>query len=101
MDQSVSYNEVLEFILETLEQLKNDGELDERVALDAETPLIGKGGVIDSRTIVELLIALEEFIEDQYSANFDWTSDRAMSTKRSPFQTPTSLARFAVAESGR
>lgn len=93
-------NSVVEFLLETLRMMKLDGDLLEDVVIDEKVRLIGGDSVIDSRSVVELLLALEEFLEDEYDASFDWSSDRAMSMKRSPFRTPLSLAQFSVAEAG-
>ena len=58
------------------------------------TPLIGAGTVLNSRGLVELLVALEEFSEEKLHVHFDWTSDSAMSTSRSVYRTIASLADY-------
>ena len=58
------------------------GDLD-RAVLDGDTQLIGEKAVLKSRAVVELLLALEEFAEDEMGVEFDWTSDSAMSISRS------------------
>lgn len=60
--------------------------------LSEATPLIGAGTVLNSRGLVELLVALEEFSEEKLHVHFDWTSDSAMSTSRSVYRTVASLA---------
>jgi hypothetical protein len=60
--------------------------------LSESTALIGGETVLNSRGLVELLVALEEFSEDKLHVQFDWTSDSAMSTKRSVYRTVGSLA---------
>lgn len=60
--------------------------------VDAETQLIGEGAAIKSRALVEVLLELEEFAEDELDAEFDWTSDAAMSKSRSIFRTVGVLA---------
>ena len=100
MQANANHDRILEFLLEYLNDFQHRMEISQELALQSDVPLIGEGGVIDSHSLVELLIALEEFIEDQYSAKFDWTTDRAMSAKLSPFRTPQSLADFAVSEAG-
>jgi hypothetical protein len=62
--------------------------------LSEATPLIGGGTVLNSRGLVELLIALEEFSEEKLHVHFDWTSDSAMSTSRSVYRTVASLADY-------
>ena len=100
MNPEAKLDQVLKFLLETLNELKNSDEIAADVIIDRGVPLIGDGGVIDSRTLVELLVALEGFIDEQYAAEFDWTSDRALSGTRSPFRTADTLAEFAIIASG-
>jgi hypothetical protein len=57
-----------------------------------ETRLIGRDAAIVSRELVELLLALEEFAEQNLNVHFDWTNDSAMSEARSIFRTVGSLA---------
>lgn len=61
-----------------------------------EAHLIGRDAVIISRDLVELLLALEEFAEQNFNVQFDWTSDSAMSEARSVFRTVGSLATHIV-----
>ena len=100
MQSNTSYDQVLEFLLDSLKEFQQRQEIPEGSILDHDTLLMGDGGVIDSRSLVELLIGLEDFLENRFSADFDWTTDRAMSAQRSPFRTLQSLAEFAVSEAG-
>ncbi len=61
-------------------------------AFSADTPLIGRGTQLNSRDLVELLVALEEFSDEKLHVRFDWTSDSAMSESRSIYRTLGSLA---------
>jgi hypothetical protein len=61
-------------------------------SINAHTPLIGPQAFVKSRELVELLLALEEFAEDDLKVKFDWASDSAMSTGRSVYRTVGSLA---------
>ncbi len=61
-----------------------------------ETPLIGRDSVVKSGELVTLLLALEDFAEDQLGKQFDWRSDSAFSEMRSAFRTVGSLARQVV-----
>ena len=58
-----------------------------------ETQLIGPKAVLKSRELVEVLLSLEDFAEERLGAEFDWTSDSAMSQTRSVFRTVDALAR--------
>lgn len=57
-----------------------------------ETPLIGAERALKSRELVELLLELEDFAEDDLGVVFDWTSDSAMSERNSIFRTVAALA---------
>lgn len=54
--------------------------------LSEDTPLIGPGSAIPSRVIVELLLSLEEYAEDNLNCEFDWMSDSAMSLENSQYR---------------
>lgn len=56
------------------------------------TELIGSRATIKSRELVEILLALEEFAEDELDKEFDWTSDSALSMSKSIFRTAGTLA---------
>jgi hypothetical protein len=65
-------------------------ELNKSVAVD--TPLVGEKAVLKSRDLVEVLLSVEEYAEERLGVAFDWSSDAAMSQRRSIFRTPRSLA---------
>lgn len=79
--------------------MKRESQICQDVTISSSVPLVGDEAIVDSRSLVELLIALEELIGDEYDAEFDWSSDQAMSAKNSPFRNPQALAEFAVSES--
>ncbi len=81
-------DEVVRFLLQEVSAISGvpTGNLSE------STPLIGGGTALNSRGLVELLVALEEFAEEKLHVHFDWTSDSAMSTNRSIYRTVASLA---------
>jgi hypothetical protein len=88
--------DVLAFVLTELRRMKADGMVEPSVEINAEAVLIGSRGIVDSHSLVNLLLSLEDHIEATYGRSFDWNNDRAMSAKRSPFRTPAALADFAL-----
>ena len=56
-----------------------------------ETPLIGEGGSVRSRELVELLISIEDYMEEEFGVEFDWTSDSLMSRDSSILRNVDSL----------
>lgn len=63
-----------------------------RDSINAETPLVGSGRVLDSADLVVLLLAVEDLMRDRLGISWDWTSDSAMSEARSVLRTVGSLA---------
>lgn len=63
---------------------------DKSVMLTADTVLIGNGRVLDSLTLVELCLRLEDRAASM-GFEFDWTSESAMSRSRSMFRTVGAL----------
>ncbi len=67
-----------------------ESSVDENIQLNPSSPLIGKNSRIDSMNLVQICISLEEKSQDD-GFNFDWTSEKAMSSLNSIFKTPTTL----------
>lgn len=84
------------FILDELEQFRADGQIPANTDLSGGTGLFAADGILKSRPLVELLLAIEEHVDTAHGMAFDWTSDKAMSATNSPFRTVTSLAEFVV-----
>lgn len=60
------------------------------ITVTMETPLLGDDGVLNSMSIVELCLNLEDLAID-LGSEFDWTSDSALSRSRSVFRTVGTL----------
>ena len=61
------------------------------VSVSDETPLIGGNSLLNSMSLVELCLTLEDKAA-VIGFDFDWTSDAAMSKSRSMFRTAGYLA---------
>jgi acyl carrier protein len=81
---------------------KSVAELSDRPIADigADTAILGEGAVLDSRDLVVLMLDVEEFLETEFNASFDWASNSALSGTRSRMRTVGSLTDF-VAERAR
>ena len=82
-----STNRILEFVTTEL------GSITGRPIANftGETPLIGEGGSVRSRELVELLISIEDYMEEEFGVEFDWTSDSLMSRDSSILHNVNSL----------
>ena len=67
-------------------------ETDGRKAFPSKnSPLMGQGGLIDSMGLVELCLILEDYALD-LNFEFDWASEKAMSSTKSIFRSVETLA---------
>ena len=77
---------------------KNE-ELPENQQLDKslETPLFGEKSKLDSLGLVNVIVATEQKIEEDFEALISLTDERAMSQKNSPFRTVGTLVEYVAA----
>tara|TARA_B100001123_G_C15322028_1_gene1028259 strand:+ start:219 stop:506 length:288 start_codon:yes stop_codon:yes gene_type:complete len=73
-------------IIQAIESLIDESP----VELNESTALLGDSGLMDSMSLVELCLILEDKASE-LGFEFDWTSDSAMSRSRSMFRSVGSL----------
>ena len=73
-------SKIIKFLEEFLEE-----ELDENIELSLDSKLFGGGGPLDSMSLVNLIVDLEELIEDDYGKTISLADEKAMSRRTSPF----------------
>ncbi len=74
------------------EQLPEKNQLEKSV----DTILFGKSGKLDSLGFVNLIVAVEEKIEEEFGVMLTLADERAMSQKRSPFKSIKTLAGYIL-----
>lgn len=89
-------DEILKHVVENIQELRDQPEK----VIQPDDMLIGDDAALSSRELVEILLAMEEYSEETLGVEFDWSSDSAMSMRRSPYRTPRVLAEhlFALME---
>ena len=85
---SKSIEDVRAFIREELASITGEPA----DSFGAESALVGSDSSIKSRQLVELLLALEEYADDEMGLEFDWTNDAAMSNTRGFLRSVESLS---------
>lgn len=71
-------------------RLPENGQIEQSI----KTVLFGENGKLDSLGLVNLIVAIEQNIEDEFEQSIIIADERAMSQKRSPFRTIDSLADY-------
>tara|TARA_B100001175_G_scaffold223849_1_gene190735 strand:+ start:1246 stop:1533 length:288 start_codon:yes stop_codon:yes gene_type:complete len=58
----------------------------------SDTALVGPSRSLKSVELVELLLKMEDYVEENFNSKFDWSDNSAMSETRSVLRTVNSLA---------
>ena len=88
MSAATINDKVSDFILAELADITER----DRSEFSVESRLIGSSAVIRSIELVQLLAALEDYLDDEFGAEFKWADDAAMSEARSIYRSVESLA---------
>lgn len=94
MDKKSVTNLVLLRLNEILSEISKQKVIDIPKTLDETTRLIGKKAVLDSLSLVNLIISVEQEINDKYGLSITIADDRAMSMEKSPFRSVGSLSDY-------
>lgn len=86
--------EALRIVIEAVERL-ND-ELDVPIEVGPHTKLFGADAVIDSLSLVSVIVDVEMEASDAMGKPISLTDDRAMNQVVSPFTDPDALANYIV-----
>jgi len=87
---------VLKIIFEAIDNINEELRLEgERAIVKAPaTVLFGSNSKLDSLGLINLIVAIEEKIEEEYDVNITLADEKAMSQMDSPFKTVESLVNY-------
>lgn len=86
----------IRIIYSCIDELNEDLEPDEKINKSADSVLFGSGSMLDSMSLVNLITAIEELIEDEKGVYLTLADENAMSMTNSPFKTVDTLADYIV-----
>ena len=81
-------------IIELLRDLQDQYDTDQKIDLNPDTIIYGEQGFLDSTGLVNLILSLEEFIEEQYDIEISLADEKAFSISYNPFRTVKVLADY-------
>jgi len=90
----VRQEEILDLVLSSLNEALAGNGVSAELVIDEATPLIGRGSVLDSLGLVQLVVEVEQRLQDHRGLSVTVADDRAMSQRNSPFRTVSSLAAY-------
>ncbi|WP_349743726.1 hypothetical protein [Roseateles cavernae] len=87
---------VLEAIYQALRTLNEERDPAEQIAIGPDTCLFGEGSVLDSLSLVSVIVDLETSVSDQFGRAISLTDDKAMSRDPVPFTDVSALKTYIL-----
>jgi len=85
---------ITQVIFRVIDEMNQQLAENQRIEKSTATALLGKSAVLDSLGLVNLIVAVEEEIEEQFGVNITLADERAISQKKSPFKTIGTLVEY-------
>jgi len=85
---------VLNTIFKSVDELNEEGDLEDKLEKSLDTILLGTGSTLDSLGIVNFIVLVEQNIDDAFGLNITLADERALSQKNSPFSSIKSLSSY-------
>lgn len=83
-----------ELIYKTINEINSHLPEEQQLEKSLETVIYGKESKLDSLGLINLIVAIEQNIEDEFNISLTLADERAMSQKQSPFSTVETLADY-------
>lgn len=90
-------NDFVELILSSLKDIISEQDENGEIQLDSlgeSTYLIGRRSILDSLSLVSLIVDIEQKLNEKYGTSITIADERAMSQEKSPFRTIETLAKY-------
>ncbi len=75
-----------------------ENEIEINCEIDDNTRLIGTSSIFDSMELVQFIVEVEQFLDEDYGFEIQLASEKAMSRRNSPFISVKSLHDFILEE---
>ena len=81
-------------ILNALSNINEERGPDEKLTIDLDTHLFGTDAVLDSLSLVSVIVDVETAVSERVGRDICLTDDRAMSQETSPFSNVSTLSAY-------
>jgi len=81
-------------IMNSIEEINRQLENEHQLEKSTNTVLFGEDGKLDSLGLINLVVAVEQNIEDEFDVTITLADERAMSQETSPFRTVGTLTDY-------
>jgi len=86
--------DVTRLLYEVIDGMNTELPDEARLEKSADSVLLGDSGTLDSLTLVNLIVAAEQKIEEELGVTISLADERAMSQESSPFNTLGNLVDY-------
>ena len=80
-------SEVLECVRNAIDRFNEEAPADKNIEFSVDAALFGHSGALDSLSLVNLIVLIEQTVEDTLGIAVSLADEKALSMKRSPFAT--------------
>jgi D-alanine--poly(phosphoribitol) ligase subunit 2 len=87
---------VIQAIFDAMDEINEQRPESRQLEKSADTVLFGESGLLDSLGLVNLIVAVEQRLEDDFGVSVALADEKAMSRRSSPFRTVKTLADYAA-----
>ena len=92
----LSKDDVQAIVLGALNEINDELDDDEKIDVSPQTRLFGSDAVLDSLSLVSVIVAVEAAVADASGRDVVLTDDRAMSEEVSPFTDVGTLTAYIL-----
>ena len=85
-------------LLNLLNDFIQENQVEINCEIDNKTRLIGGSSIFDSMELVQFIVEVEQFLDDDYGIEIQLASEKAMSRRNSPFISLKSMYDFILEE---
>ena len=90
----LDHDRLIETIFDAIDEINEQSPEEQRLEKSADTVLFGESGKLDSLGLVNLIVATEQQLEENFDVALTIADEKAMSQKNSPFRTVGTLAEY-------
>ena len=77
-----------------LKEFISENEIEVKSKINNNSRLFGSSSIFDSMELVQFIVEVEQFLDDEYGVEIELTSEKAMSRRTSPFISIKLLVNF-------
>ena len=86
--------EIINLVFKAIDEINQQLPKEDHLHKSLDTVFFGTNGNLDSLGLINLIVAVEQNIEDEFDITITLADEKAMSQKHSPFRTVESLVNY-------